>query len=287
MKTVGRIDRKRGFHMIRTTLAQLSPRFIAERATNMMYMEHALQKAQLAGSHVTIFPELMTTGYAVGPHLAQHAEPLDGPTVEQMAIFARRYSQYIVLTFPEVEGEAYYITTALISPEGEVLGSYRKIHLRGDELDYFTKGTTETVIDTPLGTIGLMTSYDAEFPETARNTRLQGADILFVADANMEGETRRQQLFGLVRAMENRIPVVNCNRVGKEQTFDFGGESFAVSATGEVLCELGSDVDIQTVDVPFYERPDVLNEAFRAPKKERPVLEEEEERDETTDHEER
>lgn len=164
---------------------------------------------------------------------------------------------YTIVGFPEDGGDGnYYISSALIDNNGDILGVYRKVHLFHNEKDYFTTGSNFEVINTPLGNIGLMICYDVEFPEIARALKLMDADIIIIINANMHPYKKHHNLYARCRAMENEIPVVICNRVGIENELEFCGDSMAIDATGEVLLGLNEQECIASVTVPIQEELD-------------------------------
>lgn len=85
-----------------------------------------------------------------------------------------------------------------------------------------------------------MICYDLEFPEVARILALKGADYILVPTANMMPYNHHQYIYAQSRTFENEVPVIVCNRVGVESSFNFFGESVAVNTDGAVK-KLGSN----------------------------------------------
>src|SRR5699024_10612949 len=106
------------------------------------------------------------------------------------------------------------------------------------EKNYFTAGSNFEVIDTPLGSVGMMICFDVEFPEIARALKLMDADFIVIVNANMHPYEEFHHIFARSRAMENEIPIIICNRLGVEGDLDFCGDSMVIDATGEVLLSL-------------------------------------------------
>lgn len=235
---------------IQTTIAQLEP-VLGDAEANRGMFERVLQRAKMDGADLVLLPELFATGYSVGPMLDEQAMTLDGEAMRAVRALVREYGLYVVWNFPERNGTSYYITSALIGPSGDVLGTYRKMHLFDGENEYFTSGDAFVVVDTPIGAIGLMICYDVEFPEVARSLMLNDADMLLISNANMHPYARHHELYAQARAMENEIPVVICNRVGREPNLRFCGGSMAIDAKGNVLVQAGEQETIVTIDVPL------------------------------------
>lgn len=241
---------------ITVSVAQLTPK-LGEKPFNFERIREAIVKAKSEQSQLVVFPELFLTGYSVGENLNTLAETIDGPYMTKIRNLCKDYEIYSVVSFPE-DGQHgnYYISSTLIDPKGEVLGVYRKIHLFDSEKNYFQPGSSFKVIDTPLGSIGMMICFDVEFPETARALKLMGADFIVIVNANMHPYQRYHHLFSQCRAMENEIPVIICNRLGKEDEIDFCGDSMVIDATGDILLSLKDKEQVQSVTLPIMQNLD-------------------------------
>ena len=89
-------------------------------------------------------------------------------------------------SFVEREGKNLFNTSYLITPNGEIAGRYRKIHLFGfnsKETTLLTPGDAVTVVKTPLGNMGMATCFDLRFPELFRKMVDQGAEMFLVCSA--------------------------------------------------------------------------------------------------------
>ena len=104
-----------------------------------------------------------------------------------------------------------YVTTLLIGPDGKETGRYRKTHLTAEERTWAIAGFDYPVFDTPFGRIGVMSGYDAVFPETSRCLAIGGADIILWPASLREPFER--ELLAVPRAEDNRVAVVLANRI--------------------------------------------------------------------------
>ena len=84
-----------------------------------------------------------------------------------------------------------------------------------------------------------MICFDVEFPEVARTLALRGADLLITISANPEVFRRDHEVFVPARALENGVPHLYVNRVGRQEDVSFGGTSMAIDPEGTVLSEAG------------------------------------------------
>ena len=153
-----------------------------------------IERAAAHGARFVATPE--NTNY-LGPHeeKARRAEPLDGRTVSRFAELARRLGIHLLLgSFNEKSDETgrCYNTSVFFSPSGEILGSYRKIHLFDVDVPNgvrFTESATckpgegTAVVATPLGRFGLSICYDLRFGELYRRLVDGGAEILMIPSA--------------------------------------------------------------------------------------------------------
>lgn len=153
-----------------------------------------IERAAGHGARFVATPE--NTNY-LGPHeeKARRAEPLDGRTCSRFSKLARRLGIHLLLgSFNERSDEPgrCYNTSVFFSPDGEILGTYRKIHLfdvdvpggvRFAESATCKPGEGTTVVETPLARFGLTICYDLRFGELYRALVDQGAEVLMIPSA--------------------------------------------------------------------------------------------------------
>jgi predicted amidohydrolase len=236
---------------INVCVAQLTPK-LGDKQYNYDRIVEAVVKAKEEHAQIVIFPELFLSGYSIGENVSEMAETIDGPFMTKVRNVCKEHGLYAVLGFPEDGQDGnYYISSVLIDDRGEVLGVYRKVHLFDAEKHYFQPGSAFEVIETPLGSIGMMICFDVEFPEMARALKLLGADVIVIINANMHPYEMHHHIFALSRAMENEIPVMICNRLGKEGELDFCGDSMVIDAAGNILLALKDKEQVQSVALPM------------------------------------
>ena len=192
-----------------------------------------------------VFPELATSGYELGVRFTELAQRIPGPTVNLMAQRAAEFGVYIafgMVTKEKVES-VLFNSAVLVGPDGEMLGSYNKIHLRGEERMAFREGFRLPVIETEIGQVGLLLGWDLAFPEVARSLTLDGAELLCVL-ANWEtAQIEEWRTYVRARAFENALYVAASNRVGEDVTLNFGGESMIVGPRGKIYASLAEEKD--------------------------------------------
>jgi N-carbamoylputrescine amidase len=192
------------------------------------------------------------------------AERIPGPTTEVFQKFAKKRGVVVVVSLFEKRASGlYHNTAAIIDADGKLLGIYRKMHIPDDPLYYekfyFTPGDTGfKTWKTKFGRIGVLICWDQWYPEAARLTALQGADILLYPTAigwhPEEKRARGAQQHGAWEIIQRSHAVANgcfvaaCNRVGHERPvggagIEFWGQSFVAGTGGEVIARASSAKD--------------------------------------------
>ncbi|MEB3304045.1 MAG: carbon-nitrogen hydrolase family protein [Cyanobacteriota bacterium] len=231
---------------------------------NLARLETVAAIAAGHGAQLLAFPELYLSGYIVTPELARAlAEPVDGPSLQQVAATARRHGMALACPYPEratVAGqERFYDAIALFGPDGILLRNYRKTHLWGpDEKLCWTPGY-QAAEEGPAFTVqqvngigvGLLNCYEAEFPELTRKLALLGAQVVLIPTAAdtwallSDGRRTDRPYPDISRtllpahAFENRCFVAYANRCGEETV---NGRPMASYLGNSVICGPHGDV---------------------------------------------
>jgi predicted amidohydrolase len=222
---------------------------LGESEDNLVKMSDFVSKiASQQKVDLIVFPELVTSGYELGVRFTELAQRIPGPTVNLMSQRAAEFGVYIAFgmaTKEKVES-VLFNTAVLVGPDGEMLGSYNKVHLHGEERMAFREGFRLPVIETEIGTVGLMLGWDLAFPEVARSLTLDGAELICVL-ANWEtAQMEEWRTYVRARAFENALYVAASNRVGEDVTLNFGGESMIVGPRGKTYASLTEEKDPAT-----------------------------------------
>jgi len=217
-----------------------------------MKLIDSVKSSILRGATLFCLPELFSTGYKLEEDFVRIAEDIPGRTSSRLSDIARNYGVYVVGGIAEKsdEPDIVYNTTVIISPKGELLGKYRKIHLAGElERKVFTSGRDMSFFDTPFGRVGVVICYDQVFPELARCLALANCDIIAHSSAWYTTEKEKSWIdpgkyytsFLTARAMENAVFWISANRVGVEDELMFVGRSCIVAPWGKTLSILGDE----------------------------------------------
>lgn len=225
-------------------------------------LERALGYVQEAAEKrvdILCFPELFSTGYnpaLLGERYYSLAEPVTGPTIQQLAWAAKENGLHIIapIVLEKSMPGVVYNAAVLLSGDGEVLGSFSKVHLILSERLYFRAGDEYPVFGTDFGKIGIMICYDSGFPELARILALQGAEIVFAPSAFQRADKHMWDIYFKSRALENTFFVAATNRVGQEADLCFFGNANVHNPAGHSVAEAPEDEEnLLVVDVDLNE----------------------------------
>jgi predicted amidohydrolase len=210
--------------------------------------------AAAKGADLVVLPELWGVGYFAFDHYRALSEPMHGDTVTACREWAKQLGCYLHLgSFVERGADGrLYNTAMLIDPAGEIVHTYRKIHVfgyRSREAELLTPGSDISVTHTPLGAIAATTCYDLRFPELWRALIDAGAHIVVVPAAWPAARLEHWRLFTSVRAVEEQVILIACNAVGEQNGIALGGHSRIVDPWGAVLTEAGDNEGITWCDV--------------------------------------
>ncbi len=208
---------------------------------------------------LVILPEIWNVGFMSFDRYKSEAEDCEGPTMTVLRQAAREANIYLHTgSFVEKDGSNYYNSSYLLSPDGDILANYRKIHLFGhnsSETKILTPGEKFIVADTPLGKIGMATCYDLRFPELFRRMAEQGAQLFLICSAWPYPRLEHWIIFNRARALENQCFLVSANSVGPNLGTTFVGHSMMINPWGVILTSGGdediilkSDIDLAEVD---------------------------------------
>jgi N-carbamoylputrescine amidase len=242
-------------------------------------VRHVEQAAQL-GANIVCLPELFRAQYFCqreDTRLFDLAEPIPGPSTAKLADIARKSRVAIVASLFERRAPGLYHNTAVtLNSDGAIVGVYRKMHIPDDPLYYekyyFAPGDLGfQAVDTAFGRVGTLVCWDQWYPEGARLTALQGAEVLFYPTA-IGWHPAEKDEFGAAQydawqtiqrahAIANGVYVAGVNRVGIEHGevklangdvnsnraggpgLEFWGGSFLADPFGRVIAKASHDAE--------------------------------------------
>lgn len=228
----------------------------ADPARNLARAQKRIEEAARRGARIACLQELFRTPYFCQSEKTRNfglAEEVPGPTTRAMSDLARRHG--IALIVPVFEKRArglYHNSAAVIDADGTLAGKYRKMHIPDDphyyEKYYFAPGDLGfRAFETRPAKLGVLICWDQWYPEAARLSALDGAEILFyptaigsIGPGNSPAWKAARAAWCTVQishAITNGVFVASVNRVGREGKLSFWGSSFVAGPDGRILAE--------------------------------------------------
>ena len=234
---------------------------------NLQRAVDRLHHASAKGAQIVCLPELFRTQYFCQREdaaLFDLAEAIPGPTTARLAEAAKQLRIVVVgSVFEKRAPGVYHNTAVMIDADGSLRGIYRKMHIPDDPLYYekyyFTPGDLGfKAFDTQVGRVGTLVCWDQWYPEGARLTARQGAQVLFYPTAiGWHPDEKEQygtaqhnawQTIQVGHAIANGLYVCAVNRVGHEdgdirgnkapgKGLEFWGGSFIADPFGRVVAK--------------------------------------------------
>lgn len=187
---------------------------------------------------VIFFSELCLSGLDIGLALSDSDTPID-----KFRRFARDNQKWVLPgSFYEKRGRKTYNTAVVISPEGEIVASYRKL-FPWRPLETSDPGEAFCVFDIPgKGRFGLCICYDQWFPEIARTLAWMGAEAVFCPTATRTPDRAQEIVMARANAIANQLYWLSLNGIGGGGI----GRSVFVDPEGRILQKSGSSEMVMT-----------------------------------------
>jgi predicted amidohydrolase len=257
----------------------------SDASVNAGRVREAMRQAAYQGADLAVFPE--ATQVRFGSDLRAAAEPLDGPFCSELAAAAKQTRVALVAgVFEPAPGGRVYNTAVAYDGAGELVTSYRKLHLFDAfgqrESELVAPGSTPVVCTLCGLRVGLGICYDVRFPELFRALAAGGSALIVLPAAWAAGLYKEEHWVTLVRAraIENTVWVAAVGQVpdpderaGRAATGV--GRSLLVDPLGVVRADLGpapgvfvGEVDAGLVETVRATLPSLANrrdDVFGAP----------------------
>jgi N-carbamoylputrescine amidase len=220
----------------------------------------SIKEAANQGAHIICLQELFRSRYFCQEENVAFfdlAESIPGPTTKRMSQLANELKVELIVPIFEKRAEGIYHNTAVvIDRKGEISGLYRKMHIPDDpfyyEKFYFTPGDLGFRVHNLTGArIAVLICWDQWFPEAARLVTLQGAQVIFYPTAIgwlddqppevSEAQHAAWETVQRAHAIANGSFVASANRVGREGSLTFWGQSFVCDPFGRLLAKASSE----------------------------------------------
>lgn len=261
-------------------IALIQAKSLGKKDLNFESHISKIREAAEGGAKIICTQELFLSDYfclVQDPKFFDLAEKIPNDRSDKLCELCKELQVVLVASlFEDRGGEVYHNTSIVIDADGKLLGKYRKMHIPQDpcfeEKFYFTEGDTGyRAWDTKYGKIGVLICWDQWYPEAARLTALDGAQIIFYPTAigTLPTEDERElkkfqtawQTVQRGHGVANGSFIAAVNRVGiegeGERSVKFWGHSFVSNPYGEVIAQASDDREqILFADIDFSQARD-------------------------------
>lgn len=264
------------------TLGLVQTACTASPEANLKKTLAAVERLAKDGANIICTQELFRSQYfcqSENHDCFKLAEKIPGPSTDSFCRLAKKHKAVIIASlFEKRAAGVYHNTAAVIDADGSFLGVYRKMHIPDDPLFYekfyFTPGDLGfRAWQTKYGKFGVLICWDQWYPEAARLTAMQGADILFYPTAigwhpgeKQKYGARQHDAWETIQrshAVANGCYVAVVNRIGCEKIagtggdgLEFWGQSFVADTSGQIISKASQNkeenllvpIDLGSVD---------------------------------------
>ena len=252
--------------IIRVGIVQMNAR-VLDKHYNIKQAEELIQQAAAQGAQIVLTPESAVQGY---PRVSLHpgesanapaiitgrkrilaaAEPIPGPSTRSFSALARKLHIWIVFGMDEDRKGQLYNTAVLMNPEGQIAGTYSKVHLQNWMIaSGVHHGDGFPVWDIDVNGVhvklGIEICYDVQHPESTLELALGGAEVVFIPYCT--DDFSRPLLVHLFEttALENRLYMVRANFASPRNT----GTSSIIDYQGHTVRQLGAQPGVLVGDL--------------------------------------
>jgi N-carbamoylputrescine amidase len=241
----------------------------ANLARVLPFVEDAVSR----GARLVLLPEFLPTGYVYTSAIWDAAEPREGSTVKWLKHHAQRQSIYLGTSYLEVDGEDFYNTFVLATPDGSEAGRVRKQTPIAFEAFFTTGEPSPHVIETEIGRIGVSICYENQLAYAPQLMFAHSVDLMLmphsapvpttsalVTDRHIDQYLSRLRNLASTYASLLGIPVLKVNKCGPwesplpglpflPQRSYFPGLSTIADSDGTVRAQLGDAAGVIVEDV--------------------------------------
>jgi predicted amidohydrolase len=204
---------------------------------------------EATGAELVVLPESATTGFTPGcpaDELWDLVSELPGPVIAPIQAAAAALGVHVCVGTYErgAQRGVVFNSSALIGPDGSLLGVYRKTHPFCGEIrdrgGWVTPGDAVCVVDTDLGRIGMIICFDGDYPELSRIQAVQGAEVICRPSALLRSADI-WELTSRARAYDNHVYVIGANATGVDAAgVIYFGNSHIVTPIAHIAAKAAS-----------------------------------------------
>ena len=250
-------------------IAVCQMRVIDDKDVNLEKAVDLLEESALNDAHLAVLPEMFNCPYDTEkfPQYAENRK--NSKTLKIISKTARKCGIYLVAgSIPESSGGNIYNTSFIFNPQGDIIGSHRKLHLFDidvpdgvtfKESETLKSGNEITIIETDFGKLGVAICYDIRFPELLRLMALEGVNTMVVPGAfNMTTGPAHWETLIRSRAIDNQFFMAAASPARDENaSYVAYGHSIIVDPWGDILAQAGSGEEIIYASINYHRTKEV------------------------------
>ncbi|MGW6659578.1 carbon-nitrogen hydrolase family protein [Rhodococcus sp. NPDC055024] len=220
-----------------------------DKADNRTLVAKMICDAATDGAELVVLPEFsMYNAPTLGTHTLESAESFDGPFVTLLRAMASEQTITVVAGMTQaVSDDDKHVSNTLVAvdPSGEIVATYRKLHLFDafgfQESEYIKAGQIDEdpeLFEVSGLRFGMQTCFDVRFPEVTRRIAEAGADVVLLPTAWLPGPRKESQLRALAsaRAIENTVYVAASDQVPPQGA----ACAMIIDPSGTVISDVGN-----------------------------------------------
>ncbi len=239
----------------------------AKKEENLQRVKNSIARNYHSELDLVVLPELFSTGFAYS-HFSDLAEEIDSSsTLKFLEKICEEYNINIAssILITNQKKNTFQNVGFILHPTKGMIYSYEKIHLWGNEKEYFQAGTavSDPVTINGKAKVGLSICYDLRFPEIAKSMVIKGAEVLITVAAWPSARLLHFNLLAAARALENTSYHIAVNRLGVDvepKVIHYKGSSRIIDPLGNIIAGAGQHE--QMVFATLH--PEVLDNARSA-----------------------
>jgi formamidase len=216
-------------------------RKMAERVARVRGVMPAVRLVMFPELHLPALPPLLE---AHGSRPAELAVDVPGPLTDELGAIARDNGVWLVpgSVYERGEGDLVHNTCPVLSPDGELAASYRKV-FPWQPHESSAPGDRFVTFDIPdVGRLGISICYDGSFPETCRRLAWMGAEVVLQVSLTTTSDRPQELVLARANAIFNQLYVVSLN-AGSPAGL---GRSLIVDPEGLVRLQAGDGEELLT-----------------------------------------
>ena len=216
-----------------------------DAAATREHVRPMIAKAAADGARLIVLTEMFATGFSMHPERV--AEDEGGPSEQFLSDQAREHDAFLVASLAQRGPDGAYRNNAIVAGPDGTVQRYAKIHpfTFAGEAEHYTAGDSFLTVSVDSLRISVFVCYDLRFADEFWGLA-EGTDVYVVVANWPEARREHWRLLLRARAVENQAYVVGVNRVGRDKSLAYTGDSAIIDPLGVPVAECPSGESVVT-----------------------------------------